>query len=254
MDGGMVDLLVQNSLRKQYVCGRDLICAARFFKVDLVRELIESGVDVNSRDSDGQTALHAVQESAAQGYDGSDERIVDHLLKAGANPYMPDNDLFTPISSINYCNDGIADLYEEYSKVSRQNGPTKLHRAVARDSLTAVKNLLDDDGRRSRINTGDEQGFTALHYAILWRHPHNREIVRCLIDAKANPNISDMYGRTSLHYAVAVQNQEITKIILGAGGDLDAADKKGRTPADIAIVRMQPDFYKWLMEDAEDEM
>jgi ankyrin repeat protein len=253
-DGGMVDLLVENSLRKQYACGRDLICAARFFKVDLVRELIESGVDVNSRDSDGQTALHAVQESAARGYWGCDEKIVDLLLKAGANPYMPDNDLRAPISSINYCNSGIACLYEEYCEESSQNGPTKLHRAVARDNLIAVKTLLANDGRRSRINTRDKQGFTALHYAILWRRSHDQEIVRCLIDAKADPNISDMYGRTSLHYAVAVRNQEITRIILGAGGDLDAVDKKGRRPADIAIIRMQLDFYKWLMESAGDEI
>jgi ankyrin repeat protein len=246
-DGGMVDLLVKDSLRKQNACGRDLICAARFFKVDLVRELIESGVDVNSRDSNGQTALHAVQESAAEGYDGRDEKIVKLLLKAGANPYMPDNDLRTPISSIDYCNSGIACLYEKYCMVPRKNGPTSLHQAVARDSLTIVKDLLADDGRRSRINKRDKLGFTALHYAVLWGHSHEEDIVQHLIDAEANLNTPDMYGCTSLHYAVGVCNWPLTKLILGAGGDLDATDEKGRRPADIAILRMDLDLYKMLM-------
>ena len=44
----MVELLIGNSLSKRRACGGDFICAARFFKVDLVRRLIEGGVDVTS--------------------------------------------------------------------------------------------------------------------------------------------------------------------------------------------------------------
>jgi ankyrin repeat protein len=246
-DGAMVDLLVENSLHKQYACGRDLICAARFFKVDLVRRLLKSKANVDSRDSDGQTALHAVQESANKGYDGSDAEVVDLLLEANANPYMPDNNLFTPISSINYCNDGIADLYQEYGELPGRNGPTELHQAVARDSLVDVKSLLADKDCRSRINERDKLGFTALHYAVLWGHSHEEDIVQHLIDAEANLNTPDMYGCTSLHYAVGVCNWPLTKLILGAGGDLDATDEEGRRPADIAILRMDLDLYKMLM-------
>jgi ankyrin repeat protein len=129
----------------------------------------------------------------------------------------------------------------------RKNGPTSLHQAVARDSLTIVKDLLADDGRRSRINKRDKLGFTALHYAVLWGHSHEEDIVQHLIDAEANLNTPDMYGCTSLHYAVGVCNWPLTKLILGAGGDLDATDEKGRRPADIAILRMDLDLYKMLM-------
>ena len=246
-DGGMVDLLIEHSLSERYACGRDLIRAAKFFKVDLVRRLIESGVDVNSRDSRGQTALLITQESADDGYDGDDAEVLDLLLKADANPYASDYDLRTPISSINISNSSIACLYDEYRGISSRNGPTRLHQAVAEGDLNKIEDLLDSKVHRSHINKQDEQGFTALHYAILWMHHNKEDIVQRLIDAEADINVPDMYSCTSLHYAVATCSESLTKLILDAGGDPGAMNTYGRTPAEVALSRKMPDLHKMLM-------
>jgi ankyrin repeat protein len=76
---------------------------------------------------------------------------------------MPDYNLRTPISSINFNNGGVADLYEGYRMIPNENGPTRLHQAVAEGALVMVEDLLDDKICRSRINKQDDQGFTALH-------------------------------------------------------------------------------------------
>jgi len=246
-DGDMVELLIKNSLDKGRACGSDLICAAKFFKVDLVRRLIESRVDVNSRDSLGQTALLVTQQSASEHYDGRDSEIIDLLLRAGANPYMPDYNSWTPISCINFNNSSVAELYDDYSMLPNKNGPTKLHRAVAEGALDKIEDLLYDKDHKSCINKQDDQGFTALHYAVLWRHHNQEDIVKRLIDAGADANVTDIYKCTSLHYAVGSCSESLTKLILDAGGHAGAMDHYQRTPAEIAISRMMPNLHRMLM-------
>lgn len=117
-------------------CGKDLICAAKFFKVDLIRRLIDSGVDVDSRNSLGQTALLVTQQSGCEGYDGTDAVILHMLLRAGANPYLPDSDLRTPISIISCNNSGVAGLYESY-RIALFPPTTAITAITANHSITA---------------------------------------------------------------------------------------------------------------------
>ena len=247
-DGDMVELLIGNSLSERRACGRDLICAAKFFKVDLVRRLIDSGVDVNSRNSLGQTALLVTQQSGYEGYDGNDAVILHLLLRAGANPYLPNSDLRTPTSIINSNNSGVAGLYESYRMIPNKNGPTRLHQAVAEGSLEKIERLLQDKAIKSSINTQDDQGFTALHYAVLWMRYDNENMVECLIDAGADVNVTDMYKCTSLHYAVATSREALAELILFAGGHTGAINQYQRTPAEIAISRKMPSLHRMLMK------
>ncbi|KAM0703840.1 hypothetical protein Q7P35_009026 [Cladosporium inversicolor] len=178
--------------------------------------------------------------------DGSDEEVLDLLLQAGANPYMPDYNLRTPISSINFNNGGVADLFEG-RMIPNKNGPTELHQAVAEGTLVRVKDLLDDKVHRSRINKQDDQGFTALHYAVLWGHLNKEDLVQRLIIAGADVNVTDMYKCTSLHYAVGTCSESLTKLILGAGGHTGAMNQYQRTPAEIALSRKMPNLHRILM-------
>lgn len=65
---------------------------------------------------------------------------------------MPDYNLRTPISSININNGGVADVYEDHRIISNEDGPSRLHQAVAEGPLVRIEDLLDDKVCRSRIN------------------------------------------------------------------------------------------------------
>lgn len=114
-DGSMVGMLVENSLFEGQACGRDLVCAISFCRVRLVRKLIESGVDANSRDSHERAVLLTASEHADDlfniitddindrdeyGTYGSElMKLLKVLLEAGAKPCIPGHNLRTPATA-----------------------------------------------------------------------------------------------------------------------------------------------------------
>ena len=46
----------------------------------------------------------------------------------------------------------------------------------------------------------------------------------------------DLYGETSLHYAVDKGHKEVVKILINAGANVNAKDEDGGTPLDWAIM------------------
>ena len=123
--------------------------AAHEGNADLVREGIESGIDVTATDAQGHTALHMAA------YNGHSD-IVRMLLAAGC-------------------------------EVDRQDaeGKTALMHASSGDFADAVKTLLDADASIDMVDTGE--GFTALMTAaalgekevveVLLKHGANQDLV-----------------------------------------------------------------------------
>jgi uncharacterized protein len=72
--------------------GSNLIDAAFKGDIDTVKQLLDKGVNPNSKDSDGETALHY---AALKGR----TEVVMLLLKKGANPNIKDKDGGTPLMS-----------------------------------------------------------------------------------------------------------------------------------------------------------
>jgi hypothetical protein len=62
--------------------------------VNLVKKLIESGVDVDSRYRLGQTALLATNDNGAEGNDRDDAEVFGLLLRARVDLYVPDGNLY----------------------------------------------------------------------------------------------------------------------------------------------------------------
>lgn len=52
-------------------------------------------------------------------------------------------------------------------------------------------------------------------------------LVQSLLEAGANPNIADRWGRTALHCASAAGHVEAVRLLLNAGCDTRAEDNKG---------------------------
>ncbi|CAM3876612.1 ankyrin repeat domain-containing protein [Mesobacillus thioparans] len=93
-----------------------------------------------------------------------------------------------------------------------------------------VKSLVDviDD-----INSTDEvEGRTALMYAVI--HKEN-EVVKLLLKKGANVNLRDGNGYTALHFASQNYSLDIAKILLDHKGEVDLKDLNGNTPLSNAV-------------------
>lgn len=75
--------------------------------------------------------------------------------------------------------------------------------------------------------------------------------VRQMIAAGENVNAQNEQGNTALHYAVATDNAEMTRILLNSGADLNAANEKGWTPLKIAQKKNVQNVTEVLNEMAE---
>lgn len=94
---------------------------------------------------------------------------------------------------------------------SRQLGKTNLlHRAVRENSLKVVSEVLKA-GYKHNIDAKTQDGQTAVHLSC--QHP-DEQILKLLIEAGANVNCRDSRGDTPLHYACRNLNSEMTRILL----------------------------------------
>lgn len=153
--------------------------AAQRGDVEIVRELLRSGADVNAAQGDGMSALHWAAMN-----DRPD--IIDVLLYAGAN----------------------------LESTTRLGGYTPLHLASRAGHAPAIERLLE-----GRADSGAEttSGVTPLHFASAAGRPDAVEaLVRHGVDVDAR-TASD--AQTALMWATAFNRVEAMKVLLQAGAD-----------------------------------
>ena len=149
-----------------------------------VQAHLDAGVEVNAKDNGGWTALHYAA------WHGRKE-IVELLISKGADVNAKDNSGYTPLDrSTKRKHTEIADLLRTHG------GKTgAIFVVVKNDDLTGVQALLDAG---VDVNAKDENGWTALHYAI--RHGQ-KEIAELLIDNDADVNAKNEFEETPLDFA-----------------------------------------------------
>jgi hypothetical protein len=86
-----------------------------------------------------------------------------------------------------------------------------LRQAADSGDLPRLKAVLDE---KVSIDSRDSSGRTALLLAVL---SGRDAVVTALLARGADPNISDAYGETPLHAAVAANRTEIAQALRGAG-------------------------------------
>lgn len=101
-----------------------------------------------------------------------------------------------------------------------------LRQAALDGETETIKSLL---AQGVSINAADERGWTALRGAV---YVENAQVVKFLLDNKADPNIRTKDdGTTALHQAALGDDIEIVKALLKAGADPNIRDSfSGMTP------------------------
>jgi len=113
--------------------------------------------------------------------------------------------------------------------------------------------LLESD---ANVNCCEKDtGETPLHAALSSHRAAQYWVVKVLLDAGADPNISTKpsaesgafmrdartRGETSLHRAAAFANEETIQLLLDAGAKVDAKDMHGDSPLTWASWYLRPD-------------
>ena len=165
-------------------------------KVDVVRDLIKAGVDVNEANDDGKTPLYtAVSQYRVD--------VVRALIDAGADVNKV-HDGWGGVTHLYYAaNTGkeelvrvLIDAGADVNKADN-DGETPLFAAVRHGSMTSVRALIDAN---KRLDKGRNDGETPLHVAALYGHD---DVIDALIAAGADPTKKNADGITARDGAVA---------------------------------------------------
>ena len=206
-----------------------LVAAAARQDAAAVRALIDEGVDVDARRSDGVTALLWAAHR-------DDVATAELLLAAGADPDSADDHGVTPLIRA-----------AENASLALVDGLTPLMVAARTGNLDIVRALLKHGAEVNAATA--ELGATALMWAVAAPH---RPIVEALLEAGADVEVSTAKGMTPLLTAAQHGDVETARLLIAAGADVNQPGADGTFPLPFAIVDGHDDFALFLLEEGAD--
>jgi ankyrin repeat protein len=211
-----------------------LVLAIMNAHYDLAAMLLDKGANPNLGDTSGMAALYAAVDMLHQApminrplakpsgkLRASD--IVVRLLDRKADPNQA---LKTPLLMRQH----------EFGDASLGEGATPLMRAAKAADAATMKLLLD---KGADANRAMKNGTTALMVAAsrpsraAGGAPKTLEALTVLLDRGADVNAATPDGTTALHQTIG-RPDEVIRFLVARGARLDAKDKYGRTPLDVA--------------------
>lgn len=191
--------------------GTALHCAAEAGQCESIRLLLDSGMNIDLRDTFGRTPLHCA----------SDQRHVlamELLLDMGADPNARDNAGVMLIHDAAQVGDErimrrlLRDVRVDISATTNRES-TVLHCAATGGYANVVRMLLDVG---VEIDARDDGGHTALHLAAEWG---SQDVVRLLLEAGANVNAKTDDEATARYLAAAANHESIQQLLLEHGAE-----------------------------------
>ncbi|RMZ72366.1 ankyrin repeat [Pyrenophora seminiperda CCB06] len=192
--------------------------AARRGHLDVVRALVEDSAELDIRNSKGETALYWAVRS---GHDA----IAELLLAKGADPMIEDSEGWTALDW------AVIGRYPELARLlldrcrlldPEYSGANSALILAAETGNEATVQMLLDLG--AEIDWKDRLGSTALEWAVPEGH---EKVVRLLLDNGADVNARDVSDNTPLHWSLPYP--EITKLLLERGADINAKNNTEAT-------------------------
>ncbi|MEN9471354.1 MAG: hypothetical protein RL214_710 [Pseudomonadota bacterium] len=136
--------------------------------------------------------------------------------------------------------------------VADENGRTALHYAIKSADKTVVERLVEN---KIDVNVADQEGKTALHYAIMFILTDRfsfSEIAKLLIESKTDINLVDKEGKTALHYAVICMNKAVVESLIKNKAKVNAVDNEGRTALHHAAIHRNIQIVERLIKNGAD--
>jgi ankyrin repeat protein len=207
-------------------------------QVDDVRNLIESGADLNQRDHMNRCAL-----SLAIG--AQNIEIAKLLLEAGANPNNPDDLGRAPLYwAVGASASGIIQLLlDKGANINAQDrdGYTPLMDAAIGGKGIIAQLLVT---RGAKLDIASAYGHTALTLACLNAkkdvdHGHGF-IIRLLTDAGADPSLKNRDGKTCTDFLRERGHDELLAYIESAPARREAARPKIVVPKPDKAIKLKP--------------
>ncbi|CAI5709982.1 unnamed protein product [Peronospora destructor] len=190
--------------------------AASEGNLEAVRQLREEhGADVNATDYDKRTPLHIAV---------SDEQLemTSYLLQCGANAEAIDRWGRSPIdNAMDTKNVAILHLLKR--------------KYCGNFAVFESKSTSTDETNQMRRNHSNVD-IKAFFQAV--REGNTDQVKRAWL-AGMKVNVTDEFGRTSLHVAVETGQLGVIELLLSAGVDIDVVDAQGRSPISIAQEKQQ---------------
>ena len=189
--------------------------------LDILKELINQGADINAENNDEETILHL-----AAGAQKPNIELVKHLLESK----------------------GIKQKLEAKEK----NGCTAMHISAFNGNLEILKELIN---QCADINAKNNDEETILHLASRTEKP-NIELVKHLLESKEIKQKLEAKakdGLTAMHLAAFYGNLEILEELIKQGADINAENNAKETILHLAAGAQKPskELIKYILENKE---
>ncbi|CAB0041346.1 unnamed protein product [Trichogramma brassicae] len=226
--------------------------ACKFGLDDVVEKFLDLGQDPNLLVTDtADSPLHA---AVALNFVDS-KKVVELLLRRGANPDIANNEGITTLHAISSYPDAddFSEMFfeiwdkrqHETALVNAQDvaGYTPLHEAVASDNVTAMEKLLR---RGADPNSANKEGSTPVHYLCQEGARGGDYLAKLFFDICDDLKLTveidavDQVGNTPLHEAVCC-NSKVAELLLRRGASPNSINEEGQTPLHMICMRNYED-------------
>jgi len=194
-----------------------------------IKDLVEQGADINSKDELGWTPLYWAVSMGRQ-------EMTEFLISKGALVDIRTKNGRTPLRQAVQA--GTVKLVKlliskgAVVKAKDKQGNTPLHRALAAGHHEIVELLI---AKGADVNAKTRVNWTPLHQAAIGGH---KDVVEILIAHGADVTVKDRWGRTPLDWAKVRKHIEIVEVLTEAAKEQTTVEKKPSSESpDMAATR-----------------
>jgi len=214
--------------------------ASRYGHFEIVRLLIEHGVEVTSQNRGRRTPLHLASSSGSP-------KTVRVLIEHGAEVTLQDQLHWTPLHLASSPRTPEIMWIVHGAEVTSQERWYWMPPYPMSSSRSAeIVRVLIAHG--AEVNSRVRGHRTPLHLASSW----SAETVRVLVEHGADVNARDGIHKTPLHLALSLRSAEIVRLLIEHGADVNARDGRHITPLHLASSWGSGEIVRVLIEHGAD--